>query len=100
MVGTYNALHLGVLLVAISHFEIRSLKYPEFLELASYLAIFFTPCRIKVDDNSKLSDCGIRNGTILNLVILIPFEIYMQGVDGRMHTLTVPSSEPDVRSFH
>lgn len=31
------------------------------------------------------------------LIVLLPFEIYVKGADGCMHTVTVKSSEPDVR---
>ena len=54
--------------------------------------------RIKLKDASLLHDCGIKNGAIVNLVVLAPYEIYIQGVDGRMYTITVPSNEPEVGS--
>ena len=50
---------------------------------------------MKLNDGSKLSECGISHGTTLNLVMLTPCNIHVQGVDGRMHTITVPSSEPE-----
>lgn len=53
-------------------------------------------CRTKLSDTCQLSACGIGHGSTLNMVILPPFIVYVQGIDGRMHTLTVPSSEPEV----
>ena len=52
--------------------------------------------RTKLKDSGKLSDYDIKNGAILSLVILPPFLVYVQGTDGRKHTVTVKSSEPEV----
>ena len=45
----------------------------------------------EINDDSKLSECNIRDGTTLNLVILTPLYIYVQGVDGKNHTIYVDS---------
>ena len=42
------------------------------------------------------SYAGLRSGATLLMVVLPPFEIYVQGVDGKMYTIVVPSSEPEV----
>jgi len=52
--------------------------------------------RTKLKDSGKLRDYDIKNGAILSLVILPPFLVYVQGADGRKHTVTVKSSEPEV----
>ena len=54
---------------------------------------------MKLSDDSKLSAHGVGNGTTLSLVILGPCNIHVQAVDGRMHTVVVPSSEPEVRYY-
>lgn len=53
------------------------------------ILFYFFVYRKKINDGSKLSECSINNGTNLNLVILTPFDIYVQGVDGRNHTIYV-----------
>ena len=51
----------------------------------------------RLEDEKTLSSyTGIESGSMLLLLILPPFELYVQGADGRMHTITVPSSEPEV----
>ena len=51
----------------------------------------------RLEDEKTLSSyAGIESGSMLLLLILPPFELYVQGADGRMHTITVPSSEPEV----
>ena len=42
------------------------------------------------------SYAGLRSGATLLMVVLPPFEIYVQDVDGKMYTIVVPSSEPEV----
>ena len=42
------------------------------------------------------SSVGLCSGTTLLMVVLQPCELYVRSVDGRMHTITVPSSEPKV----
>ena len=54
----------------------------------------------RLEDGSRLSSySGVSNGCTLLLVVLIPFDIYVKGIDGQMHTITIPSSEPDVSSL-
>ena len=51
----------------------------------------------RLEDEKRLTSyAGIGNGSVLLLLVLPPFELYVQGADGRMHTITVPSSEPEV----
>lgn len=42
------------------------------------------------------SYAGLRSGATLLMVVLQPFEVYVRGVDGKMYTIMVPSSEPEV----
>lgn len=55
--------------------------------------------KILQDENRLSSYGGITDGCILLLVALLPFEIYVTGADGRMHTITVKSSQPEVRAL-
>jgi len=51
----------------------------------------------RLEDEKRLSSyVGIGNGSVLLLLVLPPFELYVQGADRSMHTITVPSSEPEV----
>lgn len=52
--------------------------------------------RIKLDGDAKLCECGVEDGSTISLIMLPPFELYVQGTDQRMHTVVVPSSEPEV----
>ena len=42
------------------------------------------------------SYAGLRSGATLLMIVLPPFEIYVRGVDEKMYTIVVPSSEPEV----
>ena len=55
--------------------------------------------RVKLDGDAKLCDCGVEDGSTISLIMLPPFELYVQGTDQRMHTVVVPSSEPEVRKL-
>ncbi len=46
---------------------------------------------MKINDDSRLSECNISNGDTLNLVILTPFDVYVQGLDGKNRTVYVDS---------
>ena len=48
------------------------------------------------DPGAKLNECGVYDGCTISLIMLPPFELYIQGTDQRMHTVVVPSSEPEV----
>ena len=48
------------------------------------------------DDSAKLTDVGVQDGSCISLIMLPPFELYVQGTDQTMHTVVVPSSEPEV----
>ena len=52
--------------------------------------------RTKLSDSLTLTEASLADGDTVLLVALQPCEIYIQGVDQRMHTITVPASEPDV----
>ena len=52
---------------------------------------------LQEEDQPLSSYNGVTNGTVLLLIVLTPFELYVQGVDGRMFTITVKSAQPDVR---
>ena len=60
------------------------------------LAIVFHFCRVKLLDECKLAESGVQDGSTISLIMLPPFELYVQGTDQRMHTVVVPSSEPEV----
>ena len=53
--------------------------------------------RIKLEGDGKLTELGVEDGSTISLIMLPPFELYVQGTDQRMHTVMVPSSEPEVR---
>ncbi len=46
---------------------------------------------VKINDDSRLSECNISNGDTLNLVILTPFDVYVQGLNGKNRTVYVDS---------
>ena len=50
------------------------------------------------DDRTLSSYSGIDNNAVFLLLILPPFVVYVQAVDGRKHTITVKSAQPDVSS--
>ena len=58
--------------------------------------ILYINHRIKLQDGVKLSECGVQDGCSISLIMLPPFELYIQGTDQRMHTVVVPSSESEV----
>ena len=54
----------------------------------------------KLQDKCKLSSYSfLQDGATLFLVRLTPCELYVQDPRARLHTLTVPSSEPEVSSY-
>ena len=59
-----------------------------------YLSLSFV--RVKLLDECKLVESGVQDGSTISLIMLPPFELYVQGTDQRMHTVVVPSSEPEV----
>ena len=49
------------------------------------------------DPNRKLSSYnGLINGSTVIMVILPSFVLYVTGLDGTMHEIEVPSSDPQV----
>ena len=54
--------------------------------------------RVKLENHSKLTEVGICNNAQLLLIVTTPFELYVQDMNGRQHTIIVPSSEPEVAS--
>ena len=46
---------------------------------------------VKINDDSRLSECKISHGDTLNLVILTPFDVYVQGLNGKNRTVYVDS---------
>ena len=79
----------------------RELRVTDRIRLASYLRLItnFYCDRVKLDGDAKLCDCGVEDGSTISLIMLPPFELYVQGTDQRMHTVVVPSSEPEVASL-
>ena len=47
-------------------------------------------------DEAQLCNYGIENGSTVSLMILVPFILYIQGRDGKLHTITIPSNDPEV----
>ncbi len=43
---------------------------------------------MKINDDSRHSECNYKQ---LNLVILTPFDVYVQGLDGKNRTVYVDS---------
>ena len=54
----------------------------------------------KLEDGCKLATYScLRDGATLFLVRLNPCELYVQDAQARLHTLTIPSSEPEVSTL-
>lgn len=54
----------------------------------------------KLQDQCKLASYPcLKDGATLFLVRLTPCELYVQDSRARLHTLTVPSSEPEVSKY-
>jgi hypothetical protein len=63
------------------------------------ISIWVTGGNVIVQEEDWLlsSYSGVSNGCVLLLIALLPFVVYVRGTDGRMHTITVKSAQPDVR---
>jgi len=52
----------------------------------------------KLEDLQKtLASYKVTNGSELMLIILKKFPLYVIGIDGTMHEVEIPSSDPEVR---
>ena len=62
------------------------------------LYCFIGSNNLKLEDpNRKLSSYnGLTNGSIVMIVILPSFILYVTGLDGVIHEMEVPSSDPQV----
>ena len=61
-------------------------------------------CAIVGGNNAKLEDLqktlahyGVTDGSTLMLIVLERFVLYIIALDGSMHEIEVPSSDPEVR---
>ncbi len=52
-----------------------------------------------VDSRKLESYPNIEDGSTVFLVRLVPFQIFVASLDGRTHTLRIPTSKPEVRSY-
>jgi hypothetical protein len=61
------------------------------------ISIWVTGGNVIVQEEDWLlsSYSGVSNGCVLLLIALLPFVVYVRGTDGRMHTITVKSAQPD-----
>ena len=48
------------------------------------------------DERQVCSYSEVKDGCVLLMLVLVPFNVYVRAVDGRMHTITVKSAQPDV----
>ena len=48
------------------------------------------------DDRRLTSFPGLQDKSVINLIVQIPWEIYLQAGDGKLHTVEIPSSTPNV----
>ncbi len=51
---------------------------------------------MKLDDNKTLVEAGLSDNSTISLIVMSPFELYIQDMNGRQHTIIVPSSVPEV----
>ncbi len=51
---------------------------------------------MKLEDNKTIVEADLCNNSSVLLIVMTPFELYIQDMNGRQHTITVPSSEPEV----
>ena len=50
-----------------------------------------------LEDERKLASFpGLQNRSVINLIVQVPWEIYLQAADGKLHTVEIPSSNPNV----
>lgn len=48
-------------------------------------------CSVKINDDVRLSAYKIGDQSTLNLLMMSPFNIYVQGIDGKKHTIYTKS---------
>ena len=72
---------------------------PPFLQRLAYKAP--GGASTKLEDGLKLTaDPQIKNGSVIFLARLPKFELYVHDARGNLHSLVVPSSEPEVHQFN
>ncbi len=53
--------------------------------------------RTELDDDKMLSSYPqIENGASIFLIRLIPFQLFVKGMDGSSHTISIPTKTPEV----
>ena len=54
--------------------------------------------RQELEDDCFLSSYSeIKDGSVIFLVRLIPFQVFVKGMDGSSHTIRIPSKSPQVQ---
>ena len=50
-----------------------------------------------LEDERKLAAFpGLQNRSVIYLIVQVPWEIYLQAADGKLHAVEIPSSTPHV----
>ncbi len=52
--------------------------------------------RVRLEESKTIAEAGLCNNSIILLIVMTPFELYIQDMNGRQHTIIVPSSVPEV----
>ena len=54
-----------------------------------------------LEDERKLASFpGLQSRSVINLIVQIPWEIYLQTGDGNLYTVEIPSSSPSVSRWN
>ncbi len=51
---------------------------------------------MKLEDNKTIVEADLCNNSSVSLIVMTPFELYIQDMNGRQHTIVIPSSKPEV----
>ena len=87
--------------------QIFSLSHsPSVHSITDLYLLFVALLPIAGGNNAKLEDLqktltsyGVTDGSTLMLIILERFSLYVIGLDGGMHEVEIPSSDPEVRLY-
>ena len=54
-----------------------------------------------LEDGCKLASYpGLQDRSVINIIVQTPWEIYLQAADGKLHSVEIPSSTPNVSGFN
>lgn len=54
-----------------------------------------------LEDGRKLASVpGLHDKSVINLIVQMPWELYVQTGDGKLHAVEIPSSTPNVSGFN